>query len=164
VAGGNLKGAIVYYGEWGHCKSLAEMIIKGLLEQGHEVALLEPETTLPEGREFLVVGAPTKLGTLPREIRRFVARRLGPEWKGKPFAAFSSGDAKLVAKGERQAADIVYDALVGKELIPAAPPFKASVDFMKGPLSTGMHSAAYKFGQELGEALAGAGGDKVTFR
>jgi menaquinone-dependent protoporphyrinogen IX oxidase len=78
VAGGNLKGAIVYYGEWGHCKSLAEMIIKGLLEQGHEVALLEPETTLPEGMEFLVVGAPTKLGTLPREIRRFVARRASP--------------------------------------------------------------------------------------
>lgn len=157
-----MKGAIVYYGDWGHCRQLAEMIIKGLLEQGHEVALFEARTQPPDDMEFLIVGAPTELGKLPSHVRRFIDKRVTDDWKGKLFGAFSTGDRKLVDKGERQAADLIYEALLDKGLIPAAPAFKAGVVFMKGPLSPGMMGAAYRFGLELGEALKGKTGGVIV--
>jgi menaquinone-dependent protoporphyrinogen IX oxidase len=157
-----LKGVIVYYGDRGHCRQLAEMVIKGLLEHEHEVALLEARTQPPDGMEFLVVGAPTELGRLPGHVRHFIDKRVGDEWKGKPFGAFSTGDKKLVDKGERQAADLIYQALLDKGLIPAAAAFKAGVVFMKGPLSPGMMGAAYRFGLELGEALKGGTDDVIV--
>ena len=143
---------------------MAEMIIKGLIEQDHEVALLEAGTRLPEEMEFMIVGAPTKLGKLPSEVVHFVKREIDDSWKGKPFAAFSSGDSKNVKKGEPQAAELINDLLLSKGLIPVVPPYKASVTSMKGPLAEGVMAEAYRFGLHVGEELHGEGSDHVTER
>jgi menaquinone-dependent protoporphyrinogen IX oxidase len=159
-----VKGAIVYYGKWGHLRSVAEMIIKGLIEQDHEVALLEAGTRLPEEMEFMIVGAPTKLGKLPSEVVHFVKREIDDSWKGKPFAAFSTGDSKNVKKGEPQAAELINDLLLSKGLIPVVPPYKAGVTSMKGPLAEGVMAEAYRFGLHVGEELHGEGSGQVTER
>jgi menaquinone-dependent protoporphyrinogen IX oxidase len=159
-----MKGAIAYYGDWGHCRQIAEMIIKGLLEQQHEVALLESRTMLPPDMEFIVIGAPTHLGKLPSPVRRFIKREIDEAWKGRPFAAYSTGDYKMVARGESQAADIIYKALLDKGLIPAAEAFKAGVTSMKGPLSDGALGDAHRFGIEMGKELNADSGSRVSFR
>ena len=143
---------------------MAEMIIKGLIEQDHEVALLEAGTRLPEEMEFMIVGAPTKLGKLPSEVVHFVKREIDDSWKGKPFAAFSTGDSKNVKKGEPQAAELINDLLLSKGLIPVVPPYKAGVTSMKGPLAEGVMAEAYRFGLHVGEELHGEGSGQVTER
>ena len=143
---------------------MAEMIIKGLIEQDHEVALLEAGTRLPEEMEFMIVGAPTKLGKLPSEVVHFVKREIDDLWKGKPFAAFSTGDSKNVKKGEPQAAELINDLLLSKGLIPVVPPYKAGVTSMKGPLAEGVMAEAYRFGLHVGEELHGEGSGQVTER
>ena len=159
-----MKGAIVYYGKWGHLRPVAEMIIKGLIEQEHEVALLEAGTHLPEEMEFMIIGAPTKLGKLPSEVIRFVKREIDESWRGKPFAAFSTGDYKNVGKGEPQAAELINDLLLSKGLIPVVPPYKAGVTSMKGPLAEGVMAEAYRFGLHVGDELHGEGTGQVTER
>ena len=159
-----MKGAIVYYGKWGHLRPVAEMIIKGLIEQEHEVALLEAGTRLPEEMEFMIIGAPTKLGKLPSEVIRFVKREIDESWRGKPFAAFSTGDYKNVGKGEPQAAELINDLLLSKGLIPVVPPYKAGVTSMKGPLAEGVMAEAYRFGLHVGDELHGEGTGQVKER
>ena len=159
-----MKGAVVYYGKWGHLRQVSEMIIKGLVEQEHEVALLEASTRLPEDMEFLILGAPTKLGKLPSEIRHFAKKDIDDSWKGKPFAAFSTGDYKMIAKGESQAAELINKLLLDKGLVPIVPPYKAGVTSMKGPLAEGVMAEAYRFGLHVGEELHGDATGHVTER
>ena len=159
-----MKGAIVYYGKWGHLRPVAEMIIKGLIEQEHEVALLEAGTRLPEEMEFMIIGAPTKLGKLPSEVIRFVKHEIDESWRGKPFAAFSTGDYKNVGKGEPQAAELINDLLLSKGLIPVVPPYKAGVTSMKGPLAEGVMAEAYRFGLHVCEELHGESTGQVKER
>jgi len=148
-----VKGAIVYFGKWGHLRQVSEMIIKGLLEEGHEVALLESGVRLPEGMEFVVLGAPTRLGKLPSEIKRFVKRDIGDAQKGMPFAVFSTGDAKMIGKGEKQACDVLYDLLLSKGLLPITFAFKVGAESMKGKLADGALITSYYFGRQVGEML-----------
>lgn len=150
-----MKGAIVYYGDWGHCRQVSEMIIKGLLEKDHEVALMEPDAKLPEDVEFFVAGAPTQLGKLPSSVRKFLKKQIGAEWQGRPFAAFSTGDFKQVAKGEKQAADLLYKELSDKGLVPLAPALKLGANSMKGDLREGALMSAYRFGIGIGAELNG---------
>ena len=159
-----MKGAIVYYGKWGHLRPVAEMIIKGLVEQEHEVALLEATTHLPDDMEFVIIGAPTKLGKLPGQIVHFVKKEIGDPWRGRPFAAFSTGDYKMIKKGESQAAELINKLLLDKGLIPIVPPYKAGVTSMKGSLAEGVMAEAYRFGLHVGEELHGGLTGHVTER
>lgn len=148
-----MKGAIVYFGDWGYCRQVAEMVIKGLLEKGHEVALLEPDGRLPDEVEFLVLGAPTQLGKLPSSIRKFVKKQVDERWKERPFVAFSTGDYRQVDKGERQAADIIHEELSARGLVELAPALKLGTASMKGVLVEGALMSAYRFGLEIGGNL-----------
>ncbi len=154
-----MRGAVIYHSRWGNCRRVAEMIAEGLRSAGHQVELLEVGTPgeLDPSIDFLVVGSPTRIGKMTGPIKRFIRRKIKEEWRGKPFAAFGTG-IKVSPKREEQdikGAERIHDTLSSLGLKPVAPPFKALVAGMRGPLMEGEPERAREFGKNIGKALAG---------
>lgn len=150
-----MKGAVVYHSRWGNCRQVAEAIAKGLKEKGQEVAVLDAKEKEYPGEEvdFLVVGSPTRGGTMSSPIKKFIDERVTSAWQGKPFAAFGTGARKWLDR-DGQSKDAIYQALVDAGLKPLAPAFQGIVEKMKGPLAEGNLDEAYRYGVSLAEALA----------
>jgi menaquinone-dependent protoporphyrinogen IX oxidase len=153
-----LKGAVVYYTRWGNCRQVAEAIGRGLVESGHQVtvgavgSIGEPAPDL----EFIALGSGTRVGRPVGAIKRFISRRLKDDWRSRPFAAFGTGLVKFVEKDEPISADRIYELLEARGLKPIAPPFKAGVLDMHGPLAEGELERAARYGVEIGSKLKGS--------
>lgn len=163
-----MKGAVIYYSRWGHCKWVAEEIVGGLREAGHEVSLVEMRSIneLDEVFDFLAVGCSTRGSSLPAPAKRFIKRLDAEAWKGKPVAAFSTGLATGKGGPESQSADVILEALTSKRLRPVARPFKALLVDSKGPVISGELLRALRFGRQFGtvlKELENKGRGKVSF-
>jgi menaquinone-dependent protoporphyrinogen IX oxidase len=150
-----MKGAVIYHSKWGNCKEVAENIAAGLAESGFVVSLFDVDSSgaLESGLEFIVAGAPTRVGKATGAMRKFIKRKVGKECVGKPYAAFGTG---IPGKGEGpdpKGADQIDELLRDKGLLPLAPPFKALVTGMKGPLEEGEAERARQHGRDLAAAL-----------
>ncbi len=150
-----MKGAVIYHSKWGNCKVVAESIAAGLAESGYVVSLFDVTSSgaLESGLEFIVAGSPTRAGKATGTMRKFIKRKVGKEWVGRTYAAFGTG---IPAKGkgpDLKGADQINDLLRNKGLLPLAPPFKALVTGMKGPLEEGEAERARQFGRDLAAAL-----------
>ncbi len=150
-----MKGAVIYHSKWGNCKEVAESIAGGLAESGYVISLFDVTSSgaLDSGLEFMVAGSPTRVGKATGAMRKFIKRKMGKEWVGKTYASFGTG---MRAKGEGpdpKGADQIDALLRDKGLLPLAPPFKACVTGMKGPLEEGEAERARQFGRDLAAIL-----------
>ena len=88
-----MKGIVVYDTSFGNTKKIAETIAETLKESGVEVDLFDVKDVKKFNAKdygFLVLGSPTKFGTMSFAIRFFLGRLKSEEWMGKPFAAFDT--------------------------------------------------------------------------
>ncbi len=108
---------------------------------------------LDPGLAFLVAGSPTRAGKASGPIRKFIKRRVGKDWVGKPYAAFGTGMKDRGSEPQPKGADQVDKLLRDKGLLPLAGPFKAVMQGKKGPLEEGELDRATQFGRDLAASL-----------
>ncbi len=152
-----MKGLLIYHSKWGNNGQVAEQIARGLRDSGQQVTLLDVKSkaNVESGGsfDFLIAGSPTRIGNMTSPMKGFLKNRVTHDWKGKPFAAFGTG-LKQRDEKDKKSAERIFDVLEDKGLRPLAPPFKATAEKLKGPLSPGDLDMAFEFGKQVAGALS----------
>jgi menaquinone-dependent protoporphyrinogen IX oxidase len=140
-----MKGIVVYDTSYGNTKTIAETIAETLRESGMEVDLFhvkDVKKLSARNYNFLVLGSPTRFGTMSFAIRGFLGKVKSEEWMNKPFAAFDTENPEnieraRIEKKEWSAAEKIAEKLRDKKLNQLLPVLKAAVLGQKGPLQEG---------------------------
>src|SRR4030065_1898508 len=148
-----MKGIVVYDTSYGNTKKIAETIAETLKESGIEVDLFhvkDVKKLIAKDYNFLVLGSPTKFGTMSLAIRFFLGKVKSEEWMNKPFVAFDTENPENIerAKAENKewsAADKISEKLRNKKMNQLLPVLKAVVFGQKGPLKHGVIERAKDF-------------------
>jgi menaquinone-dependent protoporphyrinogen IX oxidase len=93
MPGLKMKGIVVYDTSYGNTKKIAETIAETLKESGVEVDLFDVKDvkkSIARDYDFLVLGSPTRFGTMSFAIKGFLGKVKTEEWISKPFAAFDT--------------------------------------------------------------------------
>lgn len=151
-----MKGIVVYDTSYGNTKKIAETIADTLKESGIEVDLFhrkDVKKLSATDYDFLVLGSPTKFGTMSFAIRGFLGKVKSDEWMNKPFAAFDTENPENVEKKQGSAAEKIAEKLKEKKMNQLLPVLKALVHEMKGPLVEGEIERTKDYAKELATKL-----------
>ena len=151
-----MKGIIVYDTSYGNTKKVAETITEALKESGIDVDLFDVKDVKKlNGKDygFLVLGSPTKFGTMSFSIRGFLGKVKSEEWMNKPFAAFDTENPENVEKKQGSAAEKIAQKLIEKKMNQPTPVLKALVHEMKGPLVEGEIERTKEYARGLAAKL-----------
>jgi len=157
----NTKGIVVYDTSYGNTKTIAKTITETLKESGIEVDLFyvkDVKKLSAKDYDFLVLGSPTKFGTMSLAIRFFLGKVKSEEWMNKPFAAFDTENPEnleraRIEKKEWSAAEKIAAKLIDKKMNQLLPALKALVFGQKGPLKEGEIENTKKYARELASKL-----------
>jgi menaquinone-dependent protoporphyrinogen IX oxidase len=152
-----MKGIVVYDTSYGNTKKIAEAIAETLKESGIEVDLFYVKDVKKlNGKDynFLVLGSPTKFGTMSLAIRFFLGKVKSEEWMNKPFIAFDTENPENIEKAraekkEWSAAEKISVKLRDKKMKQLLPVLKALVLGQKGPLQEGEIERTKDYAREL---------------
>ena len=154
-----MKGIVVYDTSYGNTKKIAETIAETLKESGIEVDLsYVKDAKKLKGYDFLVLGSPTKMGTMSLALRFFLGKVKSEEWVNKPFAAFDTENPENIEQARLQnkewsAAEKIAEKLEEKKMNRALPVLKALVIGQKGPLVEGEGDRAKDYAKDLATKL-----------
>jgi len=135
-----MKGIVIYDTSYGNTKTIAETIAETLKESGIEVDLFDVKNVKKlsaRDYNFLVLGSPTRFGTMSFAVRGFLGKVKSEEWTNKPFAAFDTENPENMEKKEWSAAEKIAERLRDKKMNQLLPVLKAAVLGQKGPLVEG---------------------------
>ncbi len=152
-----MKGIVVYDTSYGNTKKIAETIAETLRESGIEVDLFDVKDVKKlsaKDYDFLVLGSPTRFGTMSFAIRGFLGKVKTEEWMSKPFAAFDTENPENIEraraeKKEWSAAEKIAEKLRDKKMNELLPVLKAVVLGQKGPLKEGEIERTKDYAREL---------------
>jgi len=152
-----MKGTVVYDTSYGNTKTIAETIAETLKESGIEVDLFgvkDIRKLSGKDYDFLVVGSPTRFGTMSFAIRGFLGKVKTEEWLNKPFAAFDTENPENIEKAQAEkkewsAGEKISDKLRDKKMNQLLPVLKAVVLGQKGPVKEGEIERAKEYAREL---------------
>jgi len=152
-----MKGIIVYDTSYGNTKKIAETIAETLKESGIEVDLFDVKDVKKlsaKDYNFLVLGSPTKFGTMSLAIRFFLGKVKSEEWMNKPFAAFDTENPENIERAhienkEWSAAEKIAERLRDKKMNQLLPVLKVLVLGQKGPLKEGEIERTKDYAREL---------------
>ena len=151
-----MKGIVVYDTSYGNTKKVAETITETLKESGIEVDLFhvkDVKKLSAKDYSFLVLGSPTKFGTMSFSIRGFLGKVKSEEWVNKPFAAFDTENPENVEKKQGSAGENIAAKLMEKKMNQVVPVLKALVHEMKGPLLEGEIERTKQYSKGLAAKL-----------
>ncbi len=156
-----MKGLVVYDTSYGNTKKIAETIAETLKESGIEVDLFRVKDVKKLSAmdyAFLVLGSPTRFGTMSFTIRSFLGKLKSEEWMNKSFAAFDTENPENVEharieKKEWSAAEKIAEKLTEKKMNQLLPVLKALVIGQKGPLVDGEIERTKGYAKELATKL-----------
>jgi len=152
-----MKGIVIYDTSYGNTKKIAETIAETLKESGIEVDLFyvkDVKKLSAKDYDFLVLGSPTKFGTMSFAIRGFLGKVKSEEWMNKPFTAFDTENPEniehaRIEKKEWSAAEKIAEKLREKKMNQLLPVLKAAVLGQKGPLQEGEIERTKEYSREL---------------
>jgi menaquinone-dependent protoporphyrinogen IX oxidase len=156
-----MKGIVIYDTSYGNTKKIGETIAATLKESGIEADLFkvnEVKKLSAKDYDFLVIGSPTKFGTMSFALKFFLGKVKGEEWLNKPFAAFDTENPENIEKArsenkEWSAAEKIAQKLREKKLNQLLPVHKALVLDQKGPLVDGEIERAKDYAKQLATKL-----------
>jgi flavodoxin len=156
-----MKGIVIYDTSHGNTKKIAETITETLKTSEIEVDLFdlkEVKKLSVNDYNFLVLGSPTKFGTMSLAIKSFLGKLKSEEWMNKPFAAFDTENPENVEKArlenkEWSAAEKIAIKLKEKKMNQLMPVLKALVLNWKGPLVEGEIERAKNYAKEFAAKL-----------
>ena len=139
-----MKGIVIYDTSYGNTKKIAETIAETLKEAEIEVDLFYVKKAKLDGKDydFMIIGSPTKWGTMSFTMKRFLGKIKSDEWANKHFAAFDTELPENIEKTESEnknwsAAEKIAEKLADKNLKEISAVLKAVVLEKKGPLRDG---------------------------
>ena len=158
-----MRGIVVYDTAHGNTKNVGEVIAETLRESGMEVDLFDVEDVKKlSGKDynFLVLGSPTKFGTMSLAMKLFLRKMKNEEWANKPFAVFDTENPENVERArlenkEWSAAEKIAEKLKEKRMNQVLPVLKALVLGQKGPLVEGQIERTKDYAKELASKLMG---------
>ena len=153
-----MKGILVYDTSYGNTKRIAETIAETLKESGIDVDLFHVKTVKKFSAmdySFLVLGSPTRFGTMSLTIRFFLGK-VKEEWMNKPFTAFDTENPENIENKEGSAAEKIAEKLKEKKMNELLPVLKAVVLGQKGPLKEGEIERTKDYARELAIRLKAA--------
>ncbi len=156
-----MKGILLYDTSYGNTKKIAETITQQLMDSGVEADLSHIKDTknLNENNyDFLVLGAPTKFGTMSFAVKFFIGKIKTEAWTGKPFAAFDTENPENIERSQKEnkdwsAAEKIARKLKEKNMNQLLPVLKAQVIGQKGPIVDGEIEKAKNFASDLAAKL-----------
>jgi len=158
-----MKGIVIYDTSYGNTKKIAETLAETLKESGIEVDVFDVKDVKKvsaKDYDFLVLGSPTRFGTMSFAIRGFLGKVKGEEWINKPFAAFDTENPEnieraRIEKKEWSAAEKIAAKLRDKKMNELLPVLKALVIGQKGPLVEGEIEKTKEYARNLAAKLKG---------
>jgi len=147
-----MKGIVVYDSSYGNTKKIAETIAETLKESGMEADLFYVKNAKKlnaKDYNFLVLGSPTRFGTMSFAVRFFLRKVKSKEWMNKPFAAFDTENPENIERKEGSAAEKIAEKLREKQMNQLLPVLKAVVLGRKGPLQEGEIERTKEYAREL---------------
>lgn len=147
-----MKGMVVYDTSYGNTKTIAETIAETLKESGVEVDLFsvkDVKKLSAKDYHFLVLGSPTRFGTMSFAIRGFLGKVKSEEWMNKSFTAFDTENPENIEKKEGSAAEKIAAKLRDKKMNHLLPVLKAVVLGAKGPLKEGEVKRTKEYARKL---------------
>jgi len=147
-----MKGIVVYDTSYGNTKKIAETIAETLKESGIEVDLFDVKNAkrlTAKDYNFLILGSPTRFGTMSFAIRGFLGKVKSEEWVNKPFAAFDTENPENMERKEYSAAEKIAARLIDRKMNQLLPVLKAAVFEQKGPLKEGEIERTKEYAREL---------------
>jgi menaquinone-dependent protoporphyrinogen IX oxidase len=147
-----MKGIVVYDTSYGNTKRIAETIVETLKESAIEVdffGVKDIKKLSAKEYDFLVLGSPTRFGTMSFAIRGFLGKVKSEEWMNKPFTAFDTENPENIERKEGSAAEKIADNLKDKKMNQLLPVLKAVVFGTKGPLKEGEIERTKDYAREL---------------
>ncbi len=153
-----MKGIVVYDTSYGNTKKIADAISETLKESGIEVHLFyvkDVKKLSAKDYDYLVLGSPTKFGTMSFAIRFFLRKVKSEEWMSKPFTTFDTENPENMEKKEYSAAEKIAKRLRDKRMNQLLPVLKASVLGQKGPLKEGEIERTKDYARKLAIKLKG---------
>jgi len=156
-----MKGIVIYDTSYGNTRKIAETIAETLKESGIEVDTFyvkKVKKLSAKDYSFLVLGSPTRYGTMSFTVKRFINRVKSKEWASKPFAAFDTENPENIEQSRIQnkewsAAEKIAVKLRDKQMNQLLPVLKAVVLGWKGPLQDGEIERAKGYARELATKL-----------
>lgn len=151
-----MKGIVVYDTSYGNTKKIAETITETLKESGIEVDLFHAKNVKKlnaKDYNILIVGSPTRFGTMSFAIRGFIGKVKSEEWMNKPFAAFDTENPENIEKKQGSAAEKIATKLTEKKMNQLLPVLKAQVLGAKGPLVEGEIERTKEYARNLAAKL-----------
>ena len=156
-----MKGIVIYDTSYGNTKIIAETIAETLKGSGMGADLFkvnEIKKLSAKDYDFLVLGSPTKFGTMSFAIRSFLGKVNGEEWINRPFAAFDTENPENIEHArienkEWSAAEKIAERLKEMKMNQLSPVLKAAVLGQKGPLVEGEVERTKDYARELATKL-----------
>ncbi len=151
-----MKGIVIYDTSYGNTQKIAETIAETLKESGIETDLFDVKNVKKlnaNDYNFLVLGSPTKFGTMSLTVKFFMGKVKSEEWMNKPFAAFDTENPENVEKKQGSAGEKIAEKLVEKKMNQLVPVLKALVLEMKGPIVEGEIERTKVYARELAGKL-----------
>jgi len=151
-----MKGIVIYDTTYGNTRRIGETIAETLKAAGIEVDTfyVKDVKKLSAGDyDFLVIGSPTKFGTMSFTVKGFLGKVKGEEWKYRPFAAFDTENPENIEQKQGSAAEKIAEKLKEKQMSQLLPVLKAVVLDWKGPLQEGEIERTKKYAGELAAKL-----------
>jgi flavodoxin len=94
-------------------RAVGEALAEGLRESGVEVDVFyvkDVKKLRAEDYDFLVLGSPTKFGTMSFTFKRFLGK-VKDDWANKPFAAFDTENPENIERSQAEGAKLVKQTL-----------------------------------------------------
>ena len=142
----------MYDSSHGNTKKIAETIAETLKESGLEVDnfyVKDVKKLSAKDYDFMVLGSPTRFGTMSFTVKGFLGKVKSKEWMNKPFAAFDTELRENIEKKEGSAAEKIAEKLREKQMNQMLPVLKAVVLGIKGPLQEGEIERTKEYARKL---------------
>jgi menaquinone-dependent protoporphyrinogen IX oxidase len=156
----NMKGIVVYDTSHGNTKKIAETMVETLKESGIEVDLFHVKDAKlrADDYNFLIVGSPTRFGTMSFAIKFFLGKVKSEKWMNKPFAAFDTENPENIENARKEnkewsAGEKIAEKLREKKMDQLMPVLKALVIGQKGPIVEGEIERTKDYARELAVKL-----------
>ena len=151
-----MKGLVVYDSSYGNTQKIAETIVETLRSSGVEADLFrvnKVKRLTANDYTFLVLGSPTRFGTMSFAMKLFLNKLKSREWMNKLFAAFDTENLENIERKEGSAAEKIAEKLREKQMNQLLPVLKAIVSGMKGPLEEGEIERTREYAREMAVQL-----------
>jgi menaquinone-dependent protoporphyrinogen IX oxidase len=153
-----VKGIVIFDTSHGNTRTIAEAIAETLKEVGTEVDTFyvkDVKKLSAKDYDFLVLGSPTKWGTMSFTVKGFLGKVKSKEWMNKPFTAFDTENPENIERKEGSAAEKIAEKLREKQMNQLLPVLKSVVLGWKGPLQEGEIERAKEYARKLATELKG---------